>query len=281
MGRLKKTSVAIFLGLVLIPLSVLGSGLRNIEDGWLFSTREMVSLLKPDSFAGSDSLMNTNDSGLWAVVGSMQLFGMPELPVTSLGLGAKLSRGKSSWVVGGLWQRTGRGVFQSDIQSLTFGWEKQWQANFNLERNSWTIANRSMPSRVGLMLMLKPPLKNNGKWTVGSEIRIPIWASSDWRNHEMRQGRFKVSLFRDNMVLVGSFEKKADFGWALGLEVAVALVSGVGITSRFDPDTGSLGPGTIWILRKLLLKTSHVIHPDLGLTHRVTLTTGSLQAVPW
>ena len=58
----------------------------------------------------------------------------------------------------------------------------------------------------------------------------------------------------------------------------MALGGAAALAMRWDGASASLGPGCALRLGPLLLRTSHLTHPALGLTHRFELTGGSLDA---
>ncbi len=281
MRCIAKITCLVIVILVLLSCSSSAAGLRDLSDGWLLSTRDSFTLLGCGSYPGVSPNKQIPGGGVWAYAGMMQLFGMPEIPVSVVGLGTRLGARKSSWVFGGRWQKTGGGIFQEDVQTFSLGWEKHWTGSFHLTRRAMKIGSETSLSWSGLRFLWGAPALQLGDYTFGAHIWIPVWSSDDWRFHEARQERFKVTVSRDRVALVGVFEKKYDLGWALGMECSLALATGLGLTLRADPDTGSLGPGTLFCWGRLLVKTSHVVHPDLGLTHRITLTAGALGAVPW
>ena len=76
------------------------------------------------------------------------------------------------------------------------------------------------------------------------------------------------------LALAIAIDQAAGGGPLLSLEAAAALAPRLGVGLRADPGTGSCGPVTWWRAGPLLVRTSHVVHPDLGATHRMLLAVG-------
>ncbi len=263
------------------PHWAITSGLRDVQDGWLIPTRDAVHLLRMQS---SDVLLPVTPgkpAGVWGIAGTMQMFSMPELPVKLVGMGIRLGGENTSWVINGQWQRTGGDLFLSDLQNLTLGLEKKGSVRIGLERRSLSLGSEPLPSWIGTKLLWELPPVQVSNCLLRSEIIFPLWASGNWSDHAVRQSRIRFGFFWDSYAVAGAFDKKSNLGWALGLELSTVLAHGIGLTVRVDPDTGSLGPGALFAWGQMLLRTSHVVHPELGITHRVTLTTGALESVPW
>jgi len=67
------------------------------------------------------------------------------------------------------------------------------------------------------------------------------------------------------------------FGW----EALAGLGGSLGVAWRADRASGAMGGGLIWRSARLRLRTSHLAHPDLGLTHRIEIGVGRPGASPW
>jgi hypothetical protein len=257
------------------------SGLRDVSDGWIFPTGEIVKLLGKQEWVPLAIPMLNDGSGAWVVAGGMQLFGMPELPVQMAGLGLRLGKGASNWVANFQWQRTGSGIFQSDLQTFAFSWNKNWGLGFCLSRRLTSLGSEELDAWLGLAFRVDIPPVHVASYRIISQLQIPLGSSHAWQIMEPRQSRFKFGVTSGRLGLATVLDKTSGSGWAAGLEIFIALNQGFGFSVLSDPATGSLGPGTIWVWDNLLIKTSHIVHPELGLTHRITLTAGALGAVTW
>jgi hypothetical protein len=98
-------------------------------------------------------------------------------------------------------------------------------------------------------------------WHAGRGQRRWLWISGRYQHSS-----WAVALDR-NEAGVPSFQA----------ELMLGLSSHFAWGFRAEPATGSLGFITIWRRSSFLLRTSHLAHPDLGLTHRWCLAFGRLE----
>jgi hypothetical protein len=66
-----------------------------------------------------------------------------------------------------------------------------------------------------------------------------------------------------------------------GWEALCGVGGGLGLSLRADLGTGTVGCGLLWQRAQVRVRTSHLSHPDLGLTHRFEVALGKVGASPW
>jgi hypothetical protein len=253
---------------VFCSTSVVGGGLRDLEDGWIVPIPLVNELLKSPMDAGQDNRTGFNG---WLSLGQSRLFGMAELPVYCVATG--VSRGFFQLDVA--WQRLGSELYCEDQLRLKAVLGSRWRLMviggaevMHLPRESadvqtvveWGVMS---PPRDRLFFQAVWPLLPPSSWQGGRQQRR--WLRVAGR---LVGARWALALDRSGMG-VPSFQ--------IGAIVKVA--GGLGWGVRSEPSTGSVGITTCWLWSSWLLRTSHIAHPDLGVTHRWSLTGGHLAGV--
>lgn len=241
-----------------------GGGSRDLHDGWLLPPDLLRPWLAPGPTAG--------ETGPWAAVGQARLYGMPELPLRALAAGWRAPR----WRAVLAWQRLGADLLVEErvrgrllmgarqAAGVAVGWDVLRLAGAPPRRRPVVNCELRLAGPAGTLL-------------AGS---LPLLPAPDW------YGRGGARRWW-SLAAVGG-----DAGWSLALDrdaagrpllegegmVRVADRCGVGL--RWEPATGSLGLTTAWLWRGLLLRSSHLAHPVLGLTHRWSLGVGPEEQWP-
>jgi hypothetical protein len=195
---------------------------------------------------------------------------MPELPLAGLAGGHRARR----WALAVHWQRLGQGLFREDRLRLRLELG-QWPALcFTAGTDRLAGAGpcrRAAVSALGVRFPLASALDLRLDW--------PLTSPPPWQG-ERCQRRWLLLTARASGV-----------AWALGVdrsgagvpslqgELCVRLHPAVATGVRSEPATGSLGRVTVWRRGRWLLRSSHVAHPALGLTHRWSLLWGALEGV--
>ncbi len=246
------------------PAPVCAGGLKDLEDGWLIPVPLAVDLLA----TAEEAEFSTPRGGLWLNLGLARLYGLAELPLQHAAVG--VAKGRIS--AGLAWQELGNGLFREQQFRLRLVWGELWRVSAagGLEQcevagevirhhAALEIALRSpcnAPVMVQLIWALMPPppwhaTRSQRRWLLlAGRLELTRWAVA-----VDRSGTGTPSLQADLLFRVGA-------GFACGLRGELA--------------TGSMGLTTTWKLSGFLLRTSHVAHPDLGLTHRWSLAWGAL-----
>ncbi len=242
-------------------------GMRNFADSWpIGATTARRLLLKPTQVAG-------NGHGFLVKAGQGRLFEMSDLEQRFLAFEGRLSGEKIIMEGGALWERTGSDLFKED----------QWDCWVLFGENpSWGMAAHHWHQTLGGVS--EPPLLEGGllwelvfQWgEINGRFHLewPLGVASQILGGRRRRNLLNLTLA--NKVLAASLvlDRQDDGTPRPGFHFLLALDQGIGVEFRVDPSTGSLGPGLAFARRKLMVRTSHIIHPHLGVTHRLMLVMG-------
>lgn len=262
----RRTTVSL---LVLIGLvgPVAANGMRGLDDGWLLEGPDEASVLD-----GSPRLA-AQGAAWWVGGGAARLFGMDQLPVSTLGLGltAKL------WSVGVEWERTGRTLFAEDRLDVVLCFGRSPRVGARVGMAAWTVRGFD-PERVWEPA-LEVTLGSGVPWSL--RLTWHVLESPAWHGRSGRRELLRGTWVGGGVGLALALDRDADGNPFVGLHVMWRLDDRLGLGVRADPVTGSLGPCLTAVTRGLMIRTSHLAHPALGLTHRVSFGVGNARAAPW
>jgi hypothetical protein len=264
--------VPLLFALLLVSLAPAGpvwaAGTRDLTDGWLVPARCLVPLL-----GGSPAPHETPSRGFWLWCAQGCLYGMPELPLQ----GAALGYARTRLAVSAGWEKLGDNLYREDSWRLRLA--------FRSRRTLVAITGR----REGRFLMGEA---GRVAGTLVLEVRRRLWSAlelSIWHSLCPPASRPEGRSLRRWVLLSGHGKISS---WAVALErdgegapcwqVAglVVLVAGVAVGLRSEPATGTVGLTTAWRRGGWCLRSSHLVHPELGLTHRWGLLWGWPEALP-
>ncbi len=263
---------------VLVLVGVLGTGagrgegLRYHAGGWLLGPGTMAAAASPDSIR----------EGSWVrwSMGQGQLFGMPELPL----LGCDVTVGRTSlpagtreptrWQVRARWQRLGGGSFCEDRWELAFLRAGRWRVGVCLGGERLLLAGETGPAHGDLTAQLG----RRWAWPGGIEgwcdVHLPLDDDPAGDTRRVRPAA-RLALRHAGVVGIVAWDRRGGSTPLLGGEIVVALSPTVALQWRLDGASGSFGPGLAIRRGGLIVRTSHVVHPDLGATHRWQLIVGA------
>jgi hypothetical protein len=241
----------VVVGVVLAGAAHAG-GSRDLADAWLVS---------PDDFGTSRT------TGWRLGIGAGRVFGLAELPQWRLD--GRLTR--ASWQAGLAWERLGSGLLCEDGVRVHARLGRRWAMGLEGGVDRLALAGDepctwpSVAVRVG------------GSLAPG--LRLDVWC-------HLREAPpwYGVTGLRRLALLTGSGEewawgvavdRAADGRPSLQSEVLARVAPAVCLGLRVDPWSGALGLSTAWRVRVGWLRTSHLVHPELGTTHRWALVVGA------
>jgi len=238
------------------------AGIRDFDDGWCGGPRWPF---EPPAARGR--------AGLWAACGLARLHGLADLPLRRLAAGGRAA----AWSGALSWQRLGGELWCED------------QVDLRVDRDAWGAAGSSL----GLAAAIRPWCGLSLRWRrpsyaasataasleaapraglvrgrfAGAVQAVPFvlqrgpeaagprpWLSASWHDEGWNAA---VDLQRDDRGAVS---------WRAGAELRLGTVFGWGLIA--DGESGAAGLTTAWRRGRLLVRTSHLAHPALGMTHR-------------
>lgn len=248
-----------------------GAGLRRLDSAWLLPAALHGVLLEP-ALASPPA-----PGGSWLRIAQSSLYGLPELPVRQLAIGAA-GRG---WAAETGWEVLGADALRDDRLTARCSVGGRWRVGLWAARRSV----RPGPGEAGQALALDfevmacgshPAL---GAWLAA--LQWPLVRQADsWVGTEP-ESRLRAALAAPGRALALSLDMGEDGRPALGWEAVAGLGGGLGLAWRSDRASGAAGGGLVWRKGRLRLRTSHLAHPELGLTHRTEICVGRPGVSPW
>ena len=257
-------------GVVLATGAVSGAGLRGVGDGWLVTPADVVTIVTPRSAAAASV------AGVWLTVGQARLWGLSELPVREIdaGLGLPFLGGVAG--IGAGWQRTGSGPFQADRTAAWAGWDGPWGMRVAASRKSRRGEAPPAGSRTQWLLDGGPAMRVGRRGLLRLRVFVALSPARPGSRDLVPLGRLTVLHAGGAFGL--SWDRRPGDAPVLGGELCLAMGRTVALGMRFDGASRSLGPELAVRVGTGLGRTSHMVHPVLGVTHRVQLAVGAGRA---
>lgn len=247
--------------------SAVAAGIRDMEDAWLLPAAQIQTLL--------DLTGESPHGGAWGAAGSGRLFGMPDLPQLRIAAGGTVpgASRRLAWVaaresLGGSLvseSRTEAGLVAGRDRRLAILWT----------RSALVVDGEPEAEFSGVSVALGYDWRGaGGPWCV--DLRIPVNQGPDWYGPDGRRSFLRVTAIRDvsRLALTVGVDRRGDGSFAGGAELDLAFGSRLMLGIRSDPSSGAIGPVTAWGAGPLLIRTSHLAHPELGVSHRWELVLG-------
>lgn len=260
---------------------VTGAGLRDLQDGWLLTPAEVVLVMDSSGFPPSRPYRWQPQGGGWISVGQTRLFGMLDLPVTGLSGGWRRNFWGMNLQAEFSWEQTGQEIFLEDRKEYFLGFGDRTMLGLDCCLSGIWIEDESEASHTEVTCVVVHRRVIGDGTLVRLGWRFDLTEPSPWFGRQGRRALASLSILLPSagLGLGVVLDRNGEGSPGLSLDISLGLSDRFGLGLRADPPTGSLGPSTLWKSGMLLVRTSHVAHPDLGLTHRVSLTFGDLKAV--
>lgn len=249
------------------------AGIRNLRDGWLLSAGESILLL--ECAPGEPDRPRVPGSGWWAAAGQAHLHGLPELPLHRWAVGGPVpaTGRRLSWEAG--WETLGAGLVRERRGQVRLQLGNARRVGLVWSRADLAIDDVEEARHCGLGLYAGRDWREaGGLWRL--ELRAPLDAGPVWLGPAGRRPFVRAVALRTGPALAAAIglSRRGDGSFAAGAEVQLALGDRLVVGWRADPATGALGPSTVWRIGALLIRTSHLVHPELAATHRCELVVG-------
>jgi len=245
------------------------AGLREFRDSWLLSTGESWLLL---GAASAELARIPGRVPLFTLAGGgARLFSIPGLEQTCLQASARTRLRGLDLFLAGEWQQLGRGIFRENrtgFRILAGGFPA---LGVGVIRREVVLSGETVSDVFDCCFHLDFPFSPVRDTHFRCRLELPLAGSDRQEVRPPRRGFLLLTLIRGGRALVLQVDRRQDGTPVLGLDSFWSLGGGLGIGLRVDPGTGSLGPSLSLRRGKILLRTSHLVHPALGQTHRVSL----------
>jgi len=260
---------------VLVSDRSLAAGVRDVDDGWLMGP------------AGVAAFLGTNtgpSAGLWSTVGYTRLYSLNEVPITRIELGYRLAKTWGAPTVAISWQGLGEGLYREQNTRLHLQWGnplalglagtqvlvESGGGEFELQRlSSWDLRATG-----NLLWQLAP------RFEIRAEVWLPLAASEDSLTKMGRRRLGRLQGWHEQVSFGLTVDLKPTLQPTVGLEWDLAWGSAA-MGLRLDPSTAVVGPVVYVSHRNILIQTSHLVHPQLGVTHRFQIGVGHWGAARW
>jgi len=250
---------------LLVPSGVWSQTDSQLDRGWSLGARAAAGLLGGNS---------TIADGSWVAAGQTRLYGMPELAVVFLQLGMRRRKWRGQPAGEVTWESVGDADYRLDSLRLRLEFGRQPAVGFQLR----SIASSGGGSH------WRANLTAFGRWGASHRLEARVWAPiGQWGLPAVMVDRQPLlhiqgwsELFAVAVAVDQTVSGRPTFGLEWDLHVDKALVGW-----RLDLESFSLGPVVYWRRGALILRTSHMVHPELGVTHRVQLGWGQVGAGLW
>lgn len=273
-GRLQPAPSRFLLGVLALlsiilarPETPLAAGGKDLEDGWLVPVARILDLLP----SGSSVRTGNQRRGIWIQAGLANLYGMAELPLRQLATG--LVSGKLAGILA--WQVLGQEFYREEQFLVRIHYGGAWKLSIAGGLCRLTVNGDLVGAQSALELALRSPVTHPITLQVAWQVLTPpTWY--DGRGQQRwcwLSGRFGEACW------AVALDRSEDGVPSFQTELLLALTAGFAWGARAEPATGSLGFTTVWRRSSLLVRSSHLAHPELGLTHRWSVSLGLLDGV--
>lgn len=234
-----------------------GGGVRDLDDAWLLDGPRTDSLLAGPVVAGS------SPPRWWLEARQGVLYGLPEL--TQLGLLGSLRQGRHNVLLS--WERLGQGLYREDIAVARLLRGDAWRLGMHVELARLELAGDSGRRNLLIAACVQLPLGAG----VDLTIDWPWTGPPSWHGDRGLRRWIMVAGRTSATAWAVALHRRGDGTPTLQAEALFSLAPGMAWGARWDAASGSAGFCTAWKRAGLVLRSSHLAHDDLGITHRWSL----------
>lgn len=250
------TAWVVVLLAALAPATVAtAGGVRDLADAWLVDGRELAGWLRPGPPDGA--------AAWWLEATQGRLWGLPELPQA----GVRLVHDPSPWLVTLGWERLGAELYAERTLRGQVVRDCGWLVGLGVEHRDLALAGSASADHLSLLLNVgTPPL---GPFRC--DVSWPLTAAPPWFGTRGPRRWLRLLYASASGLLAVRADRRPDGSPTVQVEVVLPLAPRLACSGRLDAGSATLGFGTAWRVGRLLLRTAHLAHPDLGVSHRVGL----------
>lgn len=256
-GRPVKAALAVLAVMIVAAGRLSAGGLRDLDDAWLLPAWAVRGLLAPEAVAAD---------GWSLALAQGRLFGVAELPQVGFELGRHWSRGACRI----RWERLGQALYREDVGRIELLVGRRWRLGGAAGADRLALAGgetRTVPAG---------ELRIQGRLARGLFLDV-WWSIADAPTWHGRQGLrrwLRLHGVGDGWAWAAVVDRRATGEPVLQGEVLLGMAPTVALGLRLEPWSGAAGFCTAWRLGSLMLRSSHLVHPELGPTHRWSVSLG-------
>lgn len=232
-------------------------GLRDLEDAWLVAPEAVVAMLA-DSTAGGGPWC-------WRLAGG-RLYGMPELDQVGLGI----ARRWPSVRLAADWERLGRDLYREDRWSLDLLLGRAARLGVRVGAARLDLDGQAQGRRQELDLLVHVAVTED----LQLQARLPVTPAPPWYGETGVRRWLLVQGGAPGWLWAVAVDRDPAGRPALQGEILLQLAPRAALGLRCEPATGTVALSTAWRAPRLVLRSSHALHPDLGPSHRWGLLLG-------
>jgi len=235
-------------------------GVRDLADAWLAPPPHWGALL-------ADPSARRGPPRWWSAVAQGRLFGLAELPQTGLAVGHR----RGAWRASLAWERLGRGdLYREDLLRVGGLVGRRWRVGLQIDGQRLSLGGRLADRRVAVVLRVSAPL------AAGTRLDVwwPLGGAPDWFGRRGSRRWARLSRVASGHVWTLVIDRRGDGVPLLQGELILGPVTGVALGGRVEPWSGTVGLVTAWRWGGIILRSSHLVHPELGVSHRWGLLLG-------
>jgi hypothetical protein len=244
----RRAAIAAGMAALVAAYPARAAGSRDLGDAWLVSPAD----------AGGPG------ASAWEVtVATGRLFGLAELAQWRLDVSAV----RGGWRAGLAWERLGGGLLGEDGVRVHAGFGRGWTVGLEGGADRLVLAGDDP--------RLNPALAGRVAGALGATLRLEVWVhlteAPPWYGASGLRRLALLSGRHDGWAWAIALDRAGDGRPSLQGDVLTRVVPSVCLGLRVDPWSGALGLSTAWRVPVGWLRTSHLVHPELGTTHRWAL----------
>jgi len=273
-GNRARVGLTLAVGTVLIlvwsPQGAPAAGIRDLTDGWLLGPAATAHLL--------GLVPTVRDVPVWLVAGHSRLYGLPELPIAAVTAGVRIGPWPGTPSLAISWQTLGQGLYRENERCVHVQWGRRLILGVQLlSRTLRTGGEAGVPERQESFGRVRATAQID--WDFGPEsivqlrLNLPIADPVEFRRRAGRSRLLAVQGWRGTIGFATAVDMKPDQTPTVGLEWYLGW-GGTACGVRIEPSVGTLGPVFAWGRGAMVFRSSHLAHPQLGITHRFELGFG-------
>ena len=245
------------------------SGLREIQDSWLLDAGLWSG---PGHWRAMDlPRPGFHPARFWLAAGQGRLFSLPELRQTNL---AGCYRFQVAWLplaVEGNWSDLGSEIYRevNFTGACLLGHGPLF--GLILDHSRQTIFEAPDLTWNSYGLLLEHHFLLPGYVNIRLRAELPLGPDQPVKYQPFRRRWLKMAVWHQDWGLGIMVDKRPNGSPVPGFEVMWLGLDDLGVSLRIDPAAQTLGPGLVFNWATFQLRTSHLVHPYLGQTHRLGL----------